>query len=181
VDQETNRSNTMQIDTILTAINSRRDSNGNVYYAFRFHDCATETTVTGYCGACGESNLYAIRRIWNPALDDWDRTMDFRTEEMGIRDFNRMIKGMEYAGSQPEEIAKFIRDRLPAPDPFADYVAKGGTECPFCRCGGNLHTGELSGPDSNATAYLNVKCLDCGKEWTDVYTLTGATPLENGD
>jgi C4-type Zn-finger protein len=70
---------------------------------------------------------------------------------------------------------------MPRPVDADEYVAKGGTECPFCRCGGNLHTGEFSGPDGNATAYLNVKCLDCGKEWTDVYTLSSITPLEDGD
>lgn len=165
----------MEINSVLTCFNSKRDKFGNCYYAFRFHDCQTGSTVEGKVGNCGESNVYAVRRIWNPEIDDWDRTMEFRTEELPIRKFDKMIKDWEYAGTQPEEIAQFIRDRLTAPDPFADYVAKGGNECPFCRCGGNLHVGDMTGPTDEGQIFVNVKCLDCDKEWTDEFTLSGIT------
>ena len=99
------------ISATLTAIYSKRDHAGNCYWALKFVDHATGKVVVGKSGG-GEGNIYAIRRIWNPELDDWDRSIQFCTEEMPIRKFNRLTKDWKYAGSGPEELADFIRDEL---------------------------------------------------------------------
>lgn len=50
-----------------------------------------------------------------------------------------------------------------------EYVAKGGTHCPFC--GSDFISG--MGVDIHAgSATQEITCLDCGANWTDVYKLT---------
>lgn len=51
------------------------------------------------------------------------------------------------------------------------YVEVKGTLCPFCRCKGlEAHGGiDVDGE----TAWLDIFCPNCGKEYQDIYTLTG--------
>ena len=99
------------ITATLTAINSKRDQYGNCYWALKFCDHATGKVVVGKVSG-GESNIYSIRRIWNPDIDGWDRSIQFRTEELPIREFNRLTKDWKYAGSGPDELVTFIRTTL---------------------------------------------------------------------
>jgi transposase-like protein len=51
-----------------------------------------------------------------------------------------------------------------------EYLDHGGTKCPHC---GSLNlTGDHVQVDAG-TAWQDIICDDCGKEWQDTYTLTG--------
>jgi hypothetical protein len=57
-----------------------------------------------------------------------------------------------------------------APVAEAAYLAAGGVHCPFC------HSAQIEGDSFEAeagTVWQDVRCLDCGEEWQDLYTLTG--------
>jgi len=101
----------MTLTATLTAINSKPDIAGNRYWALRFRDHETgkvvQATVSG-----GESNIYGILRYWDQEADDWDRSIQFLTQELPIREFNRMVKEFPHAGCSPEDLAAFIRQAL---------------------------------------------------------------------
>lgn len=53
----------------------------------------------------------------------------------------------------------------------ADYLASGASKCPWCKSPNIEGTGDV---DYDADWYSNhVVCNACGKEWEDVYTLSG--------
>lgn len=54
-----------------------------------------------------------------------------------------------------------------------EYVENGGVVCPYCGSG-NLDGGfvEIDGGGASQT----VRCLDCYRSWTDLYTLTEILP-----
>lgn len=101
----------MRLTATLTAINSRRDKFGNTYWALRFVDHETGKIVVGTVSG-GESNIRSIMRFWNPDLDDWDRSIQFLTQTLPIREFNRLVKGWSYAGCRSEDLVGFIRQQL---------------------------------------------------------------------
>ena len=100
----------MEITGTLEAIYRKRDSSGNCRWALRYMDHKTGKIVCG-CVSGGESNIRGILRHWNNP-DDWDRSVGFDVRGMAIREFNRMVKDWEYAGSRPEDLAAFIREKL---------------------------------------------------------------------
>lgn len=100
----------MKYTGTLEAIHSRRDSSGNVYWAFRYTDHDTGKIITGLISG-GESNIYSILRHWN-VPDDWDRSILYSIREVGKREFKQLTKGWDYAGCRPEDLANYIRDRL---------------------------------------------------------------------
>ena len=51
-----------------------------------------------------------------------------------------------------------------------EYIDNGGTLCPYCRSY-NI-AGDHIQVDAGS-AWQDVRCDDCGKEWQDTYTLTG--------
>lgn len=55
-------------------------------------------------------------------------------------------------------------------DAFNRYQTTGGLECPFCGSSELRWPGDAIFND-NATAYQEVICKDCSKEWRDHYTL----------
>ena len=52
-----------------------------------------------------------------------------------------------------------------------EYVMNAGEKCPACGSG-NPESGNIEGDGS--IAWANCNCPDCGSEWTDEFTLTGA-------
>ena len=50
------------------------------------------------------------------------------------------------------------------------YLSRHGYICPYCNSGDLKALGRPSTDDGRATQ--DVQCLDCGKIWTDVYTLS---------
>lgn len=101
----------MKLIGSLEAHYSRRDINGNCYWAMRYTDHETgtviEATVTG-----GESNVNAIRCDWDGPRTGWAGGIRFSVHEHGIRDFNRMTKHWPHAGCDPDQLRQFIKDRL---------------------------------------------------------------------
>ena len=56
-----------------------------------------------------------------------------------------------------------------------EYAEAGDSMCPHC--GSDQIEGASINIEGNK-AYQDISCLDCEKEWTDVYTLTGYGPRE---
>ena len=98
----------------IEILNSRRDSFGNCYFAFRFAEHASGREVCGTVTG-GESNIRAIALHWG-ASGDWDRSILFRETELKIREFNRLTKNWKHAGCSPHELAEFIRRELASMD-----------------------------------------------------------------
>jgi hypothetical protein len=95
------------IKAIIEALYSRRDRNGNCYFAFRYVDVATGKTVSGSISG-GESNIRAIGR----AMGFESNEFHFNCHELPIREFNRVTKTWAYAGCTPEDLAKYVRNCL---------------------------------------------------------------------
>lgn len=95
------------IKAILESIYSKRDRNGNCYWAFRYTDTATGKQVTGNISG-GESN---IRSMLRPLGLDSETTYS-TIIEMPIREFNKLTKPWGYAGCTSEELAKYVRTKL---------------------------------------------------------------------
>lgn len=99
-----------KIEHIITAIHSKRDRNGNVYWALRYTEAETgkqvEATISG-----GESNIRAISYHLNGGSHEPHSTY-FDVVEMPIREFNRMTKAWPYGGCQPEALASYIRQQI---------------------------------------------------------------------
>lgn len=80
--------------------------------AFIYTDTATGKYVTGL-GRGGESNIRGMLRVMNS--DSWDnisRTIYYTEKEMPNRKFARFTKDFPYAGTQPEEFAMFVSQKL---------------------------------------------------------------------
>ena len=50
----------------------------------------------------------------------------------------------------------------------AQYLSNNGAMCPFCQ------SDDIEGDtlQSDGDVWQNVRCLDCGRVWQDIYTLT---------
>jgi hypothetical protein len=97
----------MPIKAIIEALYSKRDRNGNCYWAMRYTDVASGRQVQASISG-GESNIYAIAR----SMGFESGEAHFSVSELGIREFNRMTKGWQYAGCSPDDLAKFVRSTL---------------------------------------------------------------------
>lgn len=97
------------MSTLITFI-SKPNCYGRSNCAFRFIDHETGRVVEGRSTG-GESNIHGILRHWD-SPGDWDRSILTQCIELSIRDFKRMVKDWPHAGSRPEELAQFIRDKL---------------------------------------------------------------------
>jgi len=56
-----------------------------------------------------------------------------------------------------------------------EHVEQGGTQCPFC------NSEQLEGLPIdvvNGRALQEIYCVDCQASWTDIYTLTSYTIIE---
>ena len=58
-----------------------------------------------------------------------------------------------------------------------EYVTRKGQRCPSCR--GAVLDDRYAGDFNNAGAgYKTIRCIDCGAEWEETYTLAGYSALE---
>lgn len=94
----------------LEALHSKRDINGNTYWALRFTDYATGRTVCGRISG-GESNINAIRMGWT-VPGEWDRSIEWVIHELPIREFQRTTKDWPYLGCDPGGLQRGIKARL---------------------------------------------------------------------
>ena len=95
------------IKFILDIIRSRRNYAGNCYWAFRFTDCKTGIQAVGTTSG-GYSNIsYAMA-----AMGIESKFVYTTSHELPIREFNRLTADWAYAGCPPEDIAKFIKNKL---------------------------------------------------------------------
>jgi hypothetical protein len=97
-----------QIKAYLDCINSRADTYGNRYWAFRYTDTETGNTVVGTVSG-GESNITCVTRIMGY---EWKNVI-FTRHELPIREFDRLTKTWPHAGCNPEsELVPFIKKGL---------------------------------------------------------------------
>lgn len=52
-----------------------------------------------------------------------------------------------------------------------EYVAYDGIRCPFCESNTAETIGSLE--SNHGMVFQDCECRDCGKQWTDEYSLTG--------
>jgi hypothetical protein len=95
------------VKAFVTCYNSKADIAGNRYWAFRWVNIRTGREVVGTISG-GESNISVIVREMGL---DW-KSVCYNRHEMGIRDFNRMVKDWPYAGCCPDKLASFIKRGL---------------------------------------------------------------------
>lgn len=99
------------IHSTVNIYNSRCDVNGNRYWAFTFTDNRSGVTVSAM--ADHGSNVETIARAYNhKTKGDWDRGIAFHSQELPIRQFDRMVKGWNYAGCTGEDLAAWVRKAL---------------------------------------------------------------------
>jgi hypothetical protein len=96
----------MEMIGSLTAHYSKRDRNGNCYWALEYTDFKTGRMVCGTVSG-GESNIYQVIYKWQGA-ESFHRGIVWRVQEHGIRDFNRMTKEWAHAGCSGDELQRFI-------------------------------------------------------------------------
>ena len=96
----------MFIKAVLTSYHSKRDNAGNCYWAFSYTDTLTGRSLVAKV-AC-ESNLISAMHV----LGMYGQDYIYHAGEFPIRQFDRMVKGWEYAGCAPEDIATFIKEKL---------------------------------------------------------------------
>lgn len=91
----------------IIAFHSEPDNNGNTYWFIRFIDHLTGKMVEGQISG-GESNAIAVMHEMG---FDFDNTL-FYVIKKPIRQFDREVEDMPYAGSIPRAIAEFINYKL---------------------------------------------------------------------
>lgn len=96
------------ITALIEPIYSKRDSNGNCYWAFNYTDCETGKSINARISG-GESNILATRFL---LAKEGKGISHVGTKQLGIREFNKFVKGLPYAGCHPLTIAAFIRESL---------------------------------------------------------------------
>lgn len=105
-----NENKSFSLVATLTAINSRIDRNGNCYWAFTFVDHATGKTVCGKVSG-GESNIRSI--IFELNGGSWEpRNVQFLTQELPIREFNKLTKKWAYGGCTGKELVEYVHENL---------------------------------------------------------------------
>lgn len=62
------------------------------------------------------------------------------------------------------------------PNDIDDYVKSGWAHCQYCKSNQIEGAGGYDA-DGNTIAH-EITCLDCGKHWHDIYTLTGIQPID---
>lgn len=105
----------MKLTATLNIFNSKRDLNGNCYWAFEFVDHETGVKVQGTGDT--ESNVSSITWEWSEPRE-WCRSIMVNRQELGIREFNRLTKHWEYAGCGSADLAKWIKRKLVSADGF---------------------------------------------------------------
>ncbi len=98
------------IHGILVVINSKRDANGNTYWAFTYTDTATGAIVRA-TAASGPSNSELVRFGWT-AKDKFDQGIVVHGQQMQVRQFNALTHDWPHAGCDHEDIRRFIRAEI---------------------------------------------------------------------
>ena len=58
-----------------------------------------------------------------------------------------------------------------------EYVKKEGLICPFCGST-NVHENSSVDRSDGTTFYQDIICLNCEKEWQDIFTLTSYSEID---
>lgn len=74
-------------------------------------------------------------------------------------------------------LTHFIVEIRPEPMAEKDYVADGGSCCPFCQSS-NINSGAFDSGD-RGSVFQNMDCADCKAKWTDDYDLVGYSKVED--
>ena len=98
----------MKYHATLKAINSKADVYGNRYWMLTYIDHNTGNSWSGTVSG-DVSNIRALARTES---GDWDRGVLHEEIEMPIRAFNRLSKGLPYAGCSPEDIHRAIMENI---------------------------------------------------------------------
>jgi len=69
-----------------------------------------------------------------------------------------------------------MRNKKQTPEEIAaeEYIKRGFSKCPYPDCKSEDVEGGFISVDSNG-AQQTCRCLECGRTWSDYYTLTGVS------
>jgi hypothetical protein len=97
----------MAINIIAESINSKRDRNGNTYWAFRLADARTGNVMKGKLGGSQRGALtHALSSMIRSLGWDWDNIHLVGTE-LPIREFNKLVKLWPYSHDVVKEVTAF--------------------------------------------------------------------------
>jgi len=100
--------------------------------------------------------------------------------ELGGEELRFLHQKISGSSTQREaEVAAELRKKLTplSPMPTGEYLALGGSTCPFCWVGAAGSLGEVE--VEQGKAHQKLKCSTCHKQWLDLYTLTGYEETED--
>lgn len=101
----------------MTIYNSRRDFAGNCSHAFAYYDHKSGRTICATVGAQTTANtaiFYMNGGTWDPQPSGAARPIAVTESELGIREFNKLVRGWPDFGCVPQEVAEQIRAALHA-------------------------------------------------------------------
>ena len=82
------------------------------------------------------------------------------------------MKHEKFVKDVQRNAAKAVRGQSSEPDKKT-YLAQGGVNCPFCG------SSEIEGEGFDYEGehiFQDIYCIDCRKEWTDIFSLTDMEP-----
>jgi len=98
------------IKLVVNIFTSKPSNTGYVQTAFTATCAKTGKAIFAVAGC--ENNIRAMACEWEGAGTGWDRGIMFTTAELGIREFDRMVKDEPYAGNNAEDIREYIKKQL---------------------------------------------------------------------
>ena len=99
----------MKIKALILIFGSKPDRAGNSYYFFRYIETMTGKMVEGKVSGGTPSNIQALPRELGL---NWDEVVVTSPHYLGIRQYDRLIKDMDYAGCNQESLAAYINKKL---------------------------------------------------------------------
>jgi hypothetical protein len=94
----------------LGAFGSNPDTYGNRYWYMTYICQVTGMEVSGKVSG-GYGNIRAVCHNFF-GCGDWHRGIQFYSEDLPIKEFNKRAKGLEYAGCTPDELQSFIYNKI---------------------------------------------------------------------
>lgn len=98
------------IKLIVHIFTSKPSNTGYVQTAFTA-TCAKTGKVIFAVAGC-ENNIRTMACEWEGAGTGWDKGIIFSKSELGIREFDRMVKGEPYAGNNADQLRAYIKEKL---------------------------------------------------------------------
>ena len=98
------------IKLLVHIFTSKPSNTGYVETAFTATDTKTGKCIFAKTGC--ENNVRKMAHDWEGEGTGWDRGIIFTQSELGIREFDRLVKGEPYSANNAEDIRAYIKKEL---------------------------------------------------------------------